>query len=151
MQRPGLHKYDGIEAGGYDRGELGFLILKCPSTTLSRLEWDFTEDDWNQSALIHGGKPEKQFTVPDTATPFRYGPIGMYVFEQANAQWRSRAVGDDLANNGIYDGSTAAGTNYPAIVRGMFWGEFDKLSLWKPGSGTDYVKVLIGRWSNDGN
>ena len=145
MIRPGLHRYDATEAGSYDKGELGFLILYCPSTTPSRLQFDFTFNGWN---LLGQAAPAKQWMYPNNQTEGRYGPIGMYILTQANVQWRSRAAGDDLANNGVYDGSMLSASNYSALVRGMFWGEFDKLSLWKPISGTDYVKIIIGRWDN---
>ena len=144
IEKPGLHKYTILEAAGYDQGAIGFLMLNCISTVGSRLEFDFTLYNWNSSGgLAH---PQKQWTDPRTLAPGKYGPIGMYIFDQANVQWRSRAKGDDLAINGTYDGSSASAINYAALVKGMFWGEFDKLSLWKPASGMDVVKVIIGRW-----
>tara|TARA_R100000458_G_C8269069_1_gene243874 strand:+ start:1208 stop:1648 length:441 start_codon:yes stop_codon:yes gene_type:complete len=146
MIKPGLHKYDAIEAGGYDKGDVGFLILSCASTIGSSLEFDFTSSTWNTA--LSQTLPAKQWTDPSNQTEGRYGPIGMYVLNQVNAQWRSRAVGDDLSNNGSYQHTTLSSTNYSALVRGMFWGEFDKLSLWKPIGGTDYVKIIIGRWDN---
>ena len=144
---PGLHLYEAIEATGLDMSQVGFKIADVPHNQLGNAKlMDFRHDsgiDWQKG--IYTNVPKK---FGDGSND--WGPIGFYVVDQANVQARVATIdgvkkGDDFAKNGVFVHSTTNNANYVECVKGVFWGNFDQISIWKPPPvQTVYVKIIIG-------
>ena len=155
---PGLHMFESIEATGLDMAQIGFFMAACPfNQPGNRLKLNFNWTTSWQKGLTTS--PAKGFGG-DFNNSQNWGPIGFYVLNEANVQakvaemggytlpgqapYGSVKLGDDLAINGTYVSSTTSSANYVQLVKGVFWGNFEEISMWKPSSGTDYIKVIIG-------
>lgn len=147
---PGLHMYEAIEATKFDMAQIGFIIYKVPALQAdNRLYLNFEEGvNWQGAAAT---KPQKHWGEKESLIENSkiHAPIGIYVISQANIQARVATIGgvkkgDDLAVNGVYADSISASTNYAQLVTGIYWGNFDKISIWKPSTGIDFIKVIIG-------
>ena len=147
--RPGLYKYDGIECAGFDMNQVGFHIISCPHTTPSKVSFNYSNTFWRRFLPVN-------FPDMDLGAGI-YGPIGFIALngnvniearraKTLSAYNQGEKVGDDFACNGVYSGSSTSGANYVSMQKGVIWGQFDYISMWKPASGTGYVKVIIGKW-----
>ena len=150
---PGLHRYNSIEATGFDMGQIGSLIVNVGHLQISNRKYMSFVGNWDTVAL-NGKMPAKNWHKEGRhkhTNVLRYGPIGIFVLNEANVMARVRTfngvkLGDDLAVNGTYADSTTSPLNYLSLVKGMYWGNFDQISLWKPASGDYQIKIIIGKW-----
>jgi len=150
---PGLHRYDSIEATGFDMGQIGSLVVNVGHLQLNNRKYMSFVGNWDTVSL-NGKVPAKNWHPEGRhkhTNVLRYGPIGIFVLNEANVQARVRTfngvkLGDDLAVNATYTDSTSASINYLSLTTGMYWGNFDQISLWKPASGNYVVKIIIGKW-----
>ena len=145
--RPGLHSYSTLEATAFDRAQIGFVMMNIANGHVgNRIEIDFTDLNWQNIFLVDTKWGSNEDVVGT------YGCIGFITEDVSHIQARTKTFdngvkhGDDLAKNGLYNGSNTVPINYLDLSKGTMWGNFDKVALWHPAAGNYTVKLIIGKW-----